>query len=85
MVARAVEFEVDEEKVGKNGKEERIEGYVSKEELVNYLEGLKVQREILMKGMVHGTFNHWYTQGAVRSIGDLISYVRGMNTYEVRG
>lgn len=87
MVARSAEAEfTDEEKKKREGEEEKpIEGYVSKAELVNYLEGLKVQREILMRGMVHGTFNHWYTQGAIRSIEDLITFTKRMSTYDVGG
>lgn len=59
-----------------------LEGNVSKRELVEYLKGLKVQREIIMNGMVHGTFSHWYTQGSIRSIDDLITYISHMPTYE---
>lgn len=85
MVARSAEteFMVEEEKKHKKEEEKKIDGYVSKAELVNYLEGLKVQREIIMRGMVHGTFNHWYTQGAIRSIEDLISFAKGMSTYDI--
>lgn len=85
MVSRSAEAEItEEEKSNRKGEEEKvIEGYVSKAELVNYLEGLKVQREIIMRGMVHGTFNHWYTQGAIRSIEDLIAFTKKMSTYEI--
>lgn len=60
-----------------------LDGYISKREIVEYLRGLKEQREIIMRGMTHGTFSHWYTQGAVRTVSDLISYVSNMPTYEI--